>query len=105
MKAEYTKDNTTPFTVAEMTGLFRNHEIVTFTIPGVGETCAETALFRDALEELQRLAAKGLRAEQTEKWLEEQIDLCERLDRLPHNDRYRRLLSYRDCLDRLKGVE
>ena len=73
MKAEYTKDNTAPFTVAEMTGLFRSHEIVTFTIPGVGETCAETAMFRDALEELQQLAAKGLGAEQAEREIEQLI--------------------------------
>lgn len=98
MKAEYTIENNSPFTVAEMTGLFRNHEIVTFTIPGVGETCAETVLFRDAMEELQRLAAKGLRAEQAEKWIELQLQ---------HNAKASGpyLRGLKETLDRLKGVE
>lgn len=58
-KAEYNTENSTPFTVAEMLSLFKNHETVTFVLPGLGMTEAETVLFNDAIAELERLAEIG----------------------------------------------
>lgn len=58
-KAEYNTENCNGFSISEMLSLFRTHETVTFVLPGLGMTEAETVLFKNAITELERLAKIG----------------------------------------------
>lgn len=37
----------------ELINLFKSHSIVTFTLPGVGETTIETSLFHEVVKEIE----------------------------------------------------
>lgn len=58
MKIDFGK-NDEPIKLDEMIRLLKNHETVTFKINGLGETTIDTILFKDAVEELERIAEIG----------------------------------------------
>jgi hypothetical protein len=64
-----------PFTIAEMYHLFSNHDTIIFRLEGMGQTVADTILFKQAfecIEELERLAKLG---KAVEKAFEEGYDI------------------------------
>lgn len=85
MKIDFGK-NDEPIKLDEMIRLLKNHETVTFKINGLGETTIDTILFKDVVEELERLAEIG-RA--TEKVFEK-IDVAYFVKYYPIED---------DCVD------
>ena len=62
MKIDFGK-NDEPIKLDEMIRLLKNHETVTFKINGLGETTIDTILFKDAVEELERISEIGRETE------------------------------------------